>query len=47
VTWEELEAGARIADFTLRNVPARIQKRGDLWKPLLASKGRVDLGRFL
>jgi bifunctional non-homologous end joining protein LigD len=47
VTWEELEAGARIEDFTLRNVPARVKRRGDLWKPLLSAKGRVDLGRFL
>jgi bifunctional non-homologous end joining protein LigD len=47
VTWKELEAGARIEDFTLKNVPARIKRRGDLWKPLLASKGRVDLRRFL
>ncbi|KFE63725.1 non-homologous end-joining DNA ligase [Hyalangium minutum] len=47
VTWEELEKGARIEDFTLRNVPARVKRRGDLWKPLLSAKGRVDLGRFL
>lgn len=47
VTWEELEKGARIEDFTLRNVPARVKRRGDLWKPLLSAKGRVELGRFL
>jgi bifunctional non-homologous end joining protein LigD len=47
VTWDELEAGARIEDFTLSNVPARIQRRGDLWKALLAPRGRVDLERFL
>jgi bifunctional non-homologous end joining protein LigD len=47
VTWEELEAGARIEDFTLRNVPARVKRLGDLWKPLLSPKGRVDLERFL
>ncbi len=47
VTWEELEAGARIEDFTLRNVPERIKRTGDLWKPLLSAKKRVDLGRFL
>lgn len=47
VTWEELKKGARIEDFTLRNVPARVKRRGDLWKPLLSAKGRVDLGRFL
>ncbi|MDY7231729.1 non-homologous end-joining DNA ligase [Hyalangium rubrum] len=47
VTWEELEAGARIEDFTLSNVPARVKRRGDLWKKLLAPKGRVELERFL
>lgn len=47
ITWEELEAGARIEDFTLKNVPARVKRRGDLWKPLLASRGRVELERFL
>ena len=40
-----MEKGARIEDFRLDNVRARIAKVGDLWKPLLASRGRVDLGR--
>ena len=43
VTWEEIERGLRIEDFTVRNVPARLKKIGDLWKPLLAEKARVDL----
>ena len=43
VTWNEVERGVRIEDFTLRNVPARIAKVGDLWKPLLAARGRFDL----
>ena len=47
VTWVELEAGARIEDFTLRNVPARVEQRGDLWKPLLLKRGRFDLGQFV
>jgi bifunctional non-homologous end joining protein LigD len=47
VTWEELEDGARIEDFTLRNVPERIKQRGDLWKPLLSARKRADLGKFL
>ena len=47
VTWEELEAGARIEDFTLRNVPDRVKHQGDLWKPLLSPMGRVELERFL
>lgn len=47
VTWDEVETGIRIDDFTLRNVPARIAQRGDLWKPLLLRRGRFDLGQFV
>jgi bifunctional non-homologous end joining protein LigD len=47
VTWEEIERGVRIEDFTVRNVPARLRKIGDLWKPLLSEKNRVDLKQFL
>jgi bifunctional non-homologous end joining protein LigD len=47
VTWREVERGVRIEDFTVRNVPKRIGKLGDLWKPLLAAKGRFNLHTFL
>jgi bifunctional non-homologous end joining protein LigD len=47
VTWDEVEGGVRIEDFTLMNVPARIGVHGDLWKPLLAARGRFDLGKFV
>jgi bifunctional non-homologous end joining protein LigD len=47
VTWRELERGAAIEDFTVKNVPARLKKIGDLWKPLLGSRGRFDLGAYL
>ncbi len=47
VTWDELEGGASICDFTLRNVPARLAARGDLWAPLLAPEGRFDLTTLL
>lgn len=47
VTWEEVERGVRLEDFTMLNVPKRLTKIGDLWKPLLADKGRVDLNRLL
>ena len=36
VTWEEVERGVAIDDFRIDNVPARVKKLGDLWKPLLA-----------
>ena len=47
VTWEEIERGVTIEDFRIDNVRERIQDVGDLWKPLLAARGRVDLGRYL
>jgi len=47
LAWDELEAGARIEDFDLRNMPARIARVGDLWAPLLARRGRFDLATVL
>lgn len=47
VTWEEIERGVRIEDFTMGNVPQRLAKMGDLWKPLLATRGRANLGEFV
>jgi bifunctional non-homologous end joining protein LigD len=41
-----IEKGVAIEDFRLDNVRARIAKVGDLWKPLNAAKGRVNLGLF-
>jgi bifunctional non-homologous end joining protein LigD len=46
VTWKEVEHGVRIEDFTMKNVPLRVAKVGDLWKPLLQKRGRVNLARF-
>ena len=43
VTWDEVARGLRIEDFTVRNVPGRVATLGDLWKPLLDGKRRVDL----
>jgi bifunctional non-homologous end joining protein LigD len=49
VTWKELPK-VEIADFTVRNVPARLKKLGDLWAPLVVpddDPSRFDLGKFL
>jgi bifunctional non-homologous end joining protein LigD len=43
VTWKEIERGIRIEDFTMLNVPQRVAKTGDLWKPLLGKRGRFNL----
>lgn len=47
VSWEEVERGIRLEDFTLRNVPQRLAKLGDLWKPLQSVTGRTDLKKIL
>ena len=47
VTWREVERGVTIEDFAMGNVPKRVEKVGDLWKPLLASRGRFDLSAFV
>ena len=47
VTWDEIEKGLRIEDFHLRNVPARVAARGDLFAPLLAATPRVRLEELL
>ncbi len=47
VTWEEVERGFEVADFRLENVPARVRRLGDLWKPLLAARGRFRMADVL
>jgi bifunctional non-homologous end joining protein LigD len=47
IGWDELDAGARIDDFDLRNMPARIAAIGDLWAPLLSADARFDLAPLL
>jgi len=47
VKWSELERGLSIEDFRISNVPARVRRLGDLWKPLLAKRGRFRLEAYL
>jgi bifunctional non-homologous end joining protein LigD len=47
VTWKEIERGIEIDDFRIDNVPARVKKVGELWKPLLAARGRFKLESLL
>ena len=47
VTWKEVERGIEIEDFRIDNVPARVKKLGDLWKPLLAARSRYRLEQLL
>ena len=43
VTWREVERGIEVEDFRIDNVPGRVRKVGDLWKPLLQTRGRFRL----
>jgi bifunctional non-homologous end joining protein LigD len=47
VKWRELERGVKIEDFRIDNVLARVRRLGDLWKPLLAKRGRFKLEVYL
>ena len=47
VTWEEIEHGVRMEDFTMQTVPPRVAKLGDLWKPLLMQHGRAHLEKLV
>ena len=47
ITWDELDEGVEIEDFRLDSVPDRVAEVGDLWKPLLQQRKRVDLGVYV
>jgi bifunctional non-homologous end joining protein LigD len=47
VSWYEVERGIAIEDFTVRDVPARVKRLGDLWKPMLATRGRFRLDTYV
>ncbi|MBK5259009.1 MAG: non-homologous end-joining DNA ligase [Thermoanaerobaculia bacterium] len=42
VTWDEVEGGVKIDDFSIFNAVDRLREVGDLWKPVLGRK-RFDL----
>jgi len=46
VAWEEVAAGIRMEDFRIDNVRQRIARLGDLWKPLLSTRGRCRLEKY-
>ena len=43
LTWEEVAGAADIHDFTLKNMPKRVDQVGDLFAPLLKKTGRFSL----
>jgi len=46
LTWDEVDERVDPRDFTIRTLPDRLAKVGDLWAPLLRSTG-VDLRKIL
>jgi bifunctional non-homologous end joining protein LigD len=44
VTWQEIARGFAISDFTIKTVPPRLKKKGDLWKDMF--KDRRSLPRL-
>jgi bifunctional non-homologous end joining protein LigD len=46
LTWKEIEEGVDPRDFTIRSLPDRLARVGDLWAPLMQSAG-VDLRKIL
>jgi bifunctional non-homologous end joining protein LigD len=47
VSWEELEAGVDVSELTIDSVPSRIERIGDLLKPLLRPESRCPLEALL
>jgi bifunctional non-homologous end joining protein LigD len=47
VAWDQIKRGIEVEDFHIKNVPARLKKTGDLWSPLLESRGRFRLENLL
>ena len=47
VTWDEVEAGVTVEDFRMDNVRDRFATVGDLWRPLLLTRGRARLESFM
>ncbi len=45
--WSELKRGLKLEDFRIDNVPARVRRVGDLFKPLVSARGRFRLEAYL
>jgi bifunctional non-homologous end joining protein LigD len=47
IQWEELDTKLKPTDFTIENMPARLQKIGDIWEDLHEAKNIKLNNRFL
>lgn len=41
LTWKQVEQGAKIADFTITNVPDLLKKKGDPWAAFFAERQKL------
>lgn len=44
LTWKQIEKGAKISDFTVKNVPALLKKNGDAWSDFFEKRQKLKLG---
>ena len=44
LTWKQIEQGVKISDFTVKNVPALLQKNGDAWSEFFDRRQKLKLG---
>ncbi len=47
ITWDEIAAGIELSDLTMETVPQRIERRGDLFHPLVLEHERCSLDALL
>ena len=47
IEWEELDLKLKPSDFTIDNIPARLQEKGDLWENLHAPKIKTKNSKLL
>lgn len=43
LTWKQVEKGVKISDFTIRNVPELLAKKGNPWETLFANRQALKL----
>lgn len=43
LSWKQIEQGVKISDFTVRNVPALLKKKGDPWADLFSQQQKLKL----
>jgi bifunctional non-homologous end joining protein LigD len=41
VTWDEIDAGFKLSDFTIATMPERIERVGDHWKTFFKRRQRL------